>query len=327
MYLQLPQKIFNMPVLVEGPADLTGFPSLYTHAYNCLKASIGDTGCIIVEPSGDIKLAQTRKMIERIQEEGTLPCLLASPHLSAFQRQSLSEHGVAWIKSADTFHIPFLAAASAADKKRSKLAAPLSLGAQRIAVRIIDGSWHGMTSTELAERLGKSLSSVSNYLAEIATIDETLIGSHGRTRFLRAPQTTESRIGCLNKLEPYLSSPVKKRLFLVADKNGLGKLSRMPLSGVSALSMHTMLADDPWETRAVSTSDKAAYGEVLQHSKQVTRYDGPNALLEVWRYEPRNGSESIDEVSLYLALKEYAQDEHDDRLDDAITQYRERILQ
>ncbi len=196
------------------------------------------------------------------------------------------------------------------------------MGAQRIAVHIIDGSWNGVTSTQLAELMGKSLSSVSGYLAELSSVDPSLVGSRGRTRFLVSPQGALARKELLEKLEVLLSSPVRKRLFLVLNDTGCSIFKGFVLSGVSALSKRTMLADDPWETRAVAASDKEIVERLLSEAEQVTRYDSPDALLELWGYEPRED----DAVSLYLDVKSLAAAEHDDRLDAAVEDLKEAMF-
>ncbi|MBQ9001603.1 MAG: hypothetical protein IJ087_07105 [Eggerthellaceae bacterium] len=139
----MPGKVFNMDVRVSGEAGLHGYPLAYTSAYSCLDASIGGSPCIIVEPKGEVKPLQVGKMTERIEAGEGKPCLLFSPKITAYQRRALSERGVAWMSSEDTFHIPFLAASCRPSRRRIGDGQALSAGAQQIAVNVIDGRGTG----------------------------------------------------------------------------------------------------------------------------------------------------------------------------------------
>ena len=312
--MTFPERIFNMKVRVAGDADLRGYPIAYTSAYRCLDASIGGVPCIVVEPNGDVKPLQASKMAERIEAGEGRPCVLFSPKITAYQRRGLSERGVAWMSSEDTFHIPFLAAACKPARQRMGDGQALSAGAQQIAVNVLDGTWDGLTSTQIAEAMGKSLSSVSGYLAELSAIEPGMVGSRGRTRFAVSPLSADGRRELMDRLEPHLSSPVRKRTFLALGPEGEKLFRRLPLSGVSALSRRTMIADDPWETRAAAASDKETIARLLSRSERVTRNDSPDALLETWLYDPRED----DGVSLYLDVRDLAAGENDERLDQAV---------
>lgn len=319
----MPERIFNMKVHVMGEADLRGYPIVYTSAYRCLDASIGDVPCIVIEPNDGVKPLQVSKMADRIEKGEGKPCLLFSPRITAYQRRSLSERGVAWLSAEDTFHIPFLAASCRPSRSRVDDGQTFSLGAQQIAVHIIDGSWGGLTSTQIAGIMGKSLSSVSGYLAELHAIEPDIVGSKGRTRFVISPHGALEKRGLLDRLEPHLSSPVRKRIFLEPGPEGLQLFRTLPLSGISGLSKRTMLADEPWETRAIASSDKAGLDRLLSCSEQISRNDSPAALLEVWSYKPSED----DVISLYLNVKELAESENDERLDMAVEDLKEEMFE
>lgn len=321
--MELPDKIFGMPVRVLETASLAGYPLLYTSAYRWQKAEIGGVGCLVAEALDAVKPLQVSKVFAEVQEREGVPCLLANSGLAAYQRAKLSGYGVAWISSTDTFHIPFLGASCARPKAAETTPKRLSAGAQRIAANLICGRWAERTTTELAGLMGMSLSSISSFLAEIAAADPSLVGSRGRTRFLTKLESEEARREAFERLLPYLASPVRERRLLALDDDGLEAFRNLPLSGPSLLSAKTMIADDPWETRAVCFRDKTALKSIMAHSEQVTRYDEPDACLEVWSYDP--GGEA-DPVSLWLSLSELANESDDERLEAAFDEYGEAML-
>lgn len=317
--MEAPKKIFNMPVKVEGAVALNKYPLFFSKSYRCRRASIGDAPCILVEPLAEVKPLQVSKMFERLSAGEGVPCLLVSPNLSAYKRGSLSERGVAWVMNEEAFRIPFLAASLNVTSPIKNTSSHFSAGAQQIVVHALDGSWDAMTTSEVSKRMGKSLPSVSTYFSEIAAAEPSLISSKGRSRFVVSPKEKQS---AFDGLEPRLNSPVKRRLYLVCNDDAIKTCKDLPLSGVSALSARSMLADDPWETRAIAASDKERLSALLQNAEQVDKFDSPNVLLEVWAYPP----DKDDLVSLYLSLREYANKEHDDRLDEAVAQLREEML-
>ncbi len=130
--------------------------------------------------------------------------------------------------------------------------------------RAIDGSWAGMTTSEIAARVGKSLSSVSAYFAEINAADSALIGSRGRTRFIASPASAAEQLTTFERMERFMTSPVKRRMCLACGGAMPTELSRLPLSGVSALSKCTIIAADPWETRAVASPSQKTPGATLR---------------------------------------------------------------
>lgn len=320
--MEIPKKIFDMPVKLGGAVVLNKYPLYFSRSYRCQKASIGNAPCILVEPLAEVKPLQVSKMFEKLSASEGVPCLLMSPSLSAYKRSALSERGVAWVMSEGSFHIPFLAASLNTPRSARGSSDSLSAGAQQIVAHALNGSWDAMTTSEVSAKTGKSLPSVSNYFSEIADAEPSLIGNKGRSRLIVSPKETSERRSAFERLEPRLHSPVKRRHYLVCNEVAQKMCHDLPLSGVSALSARSMLADDPWETRAIAASDKERLSALLKSTEQVDKYDSPNILLEVWSYPPAGD----DLVSLYLSLREYASKEHDDRLDEAVAELRGEML-
>lgn len=320
--MNLPKHIFGLDAAVQRTAELRGYPNVYTTAYRCSTAAIGGVQCIVVEPRGEVKPLQIEKMFAALSSGEGLPCLLVCAKLSARQRRSLSERGIAWLAGEETFHIPFLAASCAPSRPGARGAETLSAGAQQVAIRAIDGSWDGMTTTEVAKAMNKSLTSASSYFAEVSAVEPSLIGARGRTRFIASPKTASDKESVFDRFGPHLASPVKRRLYLVCGTKAQAQISRLPRSGVTALSSHTMLAEDPWETRAIAATNKESLASLLEDAEQVGIYDTPDVLLEVWSYEP----EESDLISLYLDMRDYASAQHDERLEAAATELKEMMF-
>jgi hypothetical protein len=320
--MKLPNSIFGMTVAVSGSASLKGYPNMYTTAFRWTNITIGDAACLVAEPKALIKPLQIGKMFQSVSSGEGLPCLLVCERLTAYQRTALSDRAVAWLTNEETFHIPFLAASCRPMRATLRKAGNLSAAAQQIALRAIDGSWDGLTSTDVAKKINKSLSSVSSYFAEISAVSPLLIGSRGRTRFICSPATQKDRQSAFAQLEPQLSSPAKQRYFLVCDSAATSLCEKLPKAGISALSEYTMISDDSWSTRAIEAADKEMLKQILDHSYQVAEYDDPDMLLEVWSYRP----EERDLLSLCLDVKSIAEYENDDRIEQALSELKGMVF-
>ncbi len=316
-----PRSVFGLDVRQGEAYDFVGLPMLYRSAYEGTRSTIGDTRCVIVRPKGQLRPLQAEKLCRLIWERESLPCLVYAEGATAYQRSAMTERGVAWASSENTFSIPFLAASCDERELRRGKAKPLSAGAQRVAVGAMGGWLMGMTTTEVAGELGVSLSSVANYFSELDAACQGLVGARGRTRFLRLPECMTGEM-VYEALRPYMSSPVRERIFLRVAADDARALDSLPLSGVSALSLRTEIADDPWQIRALF-GRKA--DELFPSSQVVGEHDQPDAMVEVWRYEPWGRDGVVDAVSLLLDLEGWQQ-EGDERLEEAVETLRRDVF-
>lgn len=317
----MPKAIFSMPFRIANEVDLTPYPLLYRGNYEIWHAAIGKQACLVVIPKGSVKPAQLQKVIATLEGRERVPCVVYCPALTAFQRASLTERGIAWIAAEDVFSIPFLAVSS----RRQNVfpARSLSPSAQLIAVRLIDQSWEGLSSTQIAHRMGKSLSSVGNYLREIEAIQGAYIAHRGRTRYLDRAGRTAHEV--YDELRLYLSTPVKRREYY-AIHAGDGSWRSLPLSGVSALSRQSLLQDDPWVTVAVGPSDNQTFDSIVRNWEVVSIEDAPDVCVEYWAYDPAPMLSCVDNVSLLLDLEELVKNSDDERLAYATDQFARRVF-
>lgn len=84
-----------------------------------------------------------------------------------------------------------------------------------------------------------------------------------------------------------------------------------------------MLNDNRWITYATGTSPSAYLDKHSDELVAVSVDDAPDFMLEFWKYEIDSTDNCVDDISLYLSLRD--NDEDDPRLDDALDTLRERI--
>lgn len=314
--------IFGDEIVAEERLSLDCYPMFYSLSYEVRYALVRDVRCVVIIPKSAIKLEQLLKVMRSIEKNENLPSIVISENLTVFQYRELSVAGASWYKSEDIFSIPFLAASSYRIPQ-SRAAAPLSTGAQRLAVRILEGAWDGRTASQIAAITGKSLSSVSNYFREIEAVCSDLIGTSGRTRFVNSGHLSKGHL--LDLFITNLSSPCVRRTYYRMPNGTDAPHLDLPVSGVTALSRLTMIADDG----CITYASYAPIGQIpvrveklLPEGIEVSELDAPDISIEWWSYEPWNIDGLVDLVSLYLDTSELAKQSFDERLGAAADELR-----
>jgi hypothetical protein len=158
------------------------------------------------------------------------------------------------------------------------------------------------TPAEMAGRLGYSPMTMTRAFDELESVDFGDIFLEGRERCARFAESAKDTWA---KAQPFLRSPVKKRLYIEPlNANPLGFRA-----GLTALADYTMLAEPVNPVIALSGEDWKS----LQQGQRIKEFPSPEpgALeLEVWSYASSlfAKGEVVDRLSLYLSLKE-SQDE------------------
>lgn len=321
--MNLPDNFLGFTTTVNGKADLSSYPLLYGLAYDVFLGSIGEYACLFLIPKETVKLPSTIKIVERLNADFKTPCVIVSNRLSSYQVQRLCERNIAWIHSENTFFLPFLGLSVRGTIDSAPCPTPLSPQAQRLAIHITDRTWSGKSATEVATLMGKSLASVSNYFKEIEQIAPNALKSLGRKRFISDdPSITPASL--LDVFEPYLSSPVDKRLYLKLNETPHPLIdSKCFYAGISALSRKTTLGDNPWITYATTAHNYLHLDELTSKSSEVSEEDEPDIELEIWTHDIDSANDCVDDISLLLSFENKTED--DPRLDEALSMLRERI--
>jgi hypothetical protein len=336
----IPETIFSIPlgILVEPHSDK--IPRLYTKDFLLLRAKIEGAQfqypefCIIASAQRpDTKKALT--LVEHMKEltDGK-PCVVCSPELDFHQKEVFANSGVGFIQNDRNMFVPFLGISA---HLVSKDAQPKKLSAQtqRIVSNVIMGTWLNLSAGDLAKRVGRSPASVSSYLSEIAAISPSLIEADGRSRILRNPGFSKDEI--LNNFEPYLGSPVKKQFKIVATSNHLERFAELGflLASSSALEAKTDLAFNQNRITLMITEQtlKSAQNEQPELFGELPWWQESDREIQVWSYpidypdtntRAAWGIASVDDLSLYLSLKDKLDDD-DVRTQDALEQVRRKI--
>lgn len=321
--MELPAQILGFPLKKGEPIDAKGLPFFFSTLFSIVEGSLGETECLFVMPRGEVKLTPLLKAVERLQSDFLKPCVVASDQLSLYQIQRLTEERIAWVASAERFFVPFLGlAVMSSMKKHRPKTRILSPQAQRVAGRILDQSWAGKSTSDVAALMEKSLPSVSNYFAEISARSPEVFVTEGRTRRI-SPLSAAQQREVWDKLKEALVSPCLERFYVKRPKEAgaLGELC-CARAGLTALSALTMLGDDPWPTYAMYGPDALDRLEAAGVVR-VDEGDGPDALIELWSHDVETVDGFVRDVPLFLSLRDRKGE--DPRLDEALEVLERRI--
>lgn len=319
--------VFGHPVSVGNEVGLEEYPRYYQLDYDINYGGVGSRSCIILHPKGPAKPAQIIKVCRSLESLHGLPCLVMSERLTPRARRELSASDVSWFVSDALFCIPFFSAMCAQTKHELRKEGQLSWGAQRLALHIVDGSWEGLTATEVSKQMDMSLASASNFFGEIEAVVPDVIVRHGRASFIDVQGLSSSEL--FARFRPHMGSPVKKRSYYLGRKRLAGAPLQpdLPLSGLSALSEKTMLADNSWKTFAMygSVRDVRAFADA-NGLIEVAREDSPSLAIEQWRYSVDASNGMVHPVALILDVEDILERIADERLEGALEKYRSEVL-
>lgn len=172
----------------------------------------------------------------------------------------------------------------------------------------------GLPLNSIAEKLHCSAMMLSKVKDELEETSICEVERVGRSMTLKFPASNRA---LWDLAQDRLTSPVKKTRWVRWTRE-LGYPAL--LSGISALSRRTMLADDRLHTYAFGPKMLESYLEQgiiagCRDSDQAT------AKMEVWSYEPKllGDNEAVDPLSLYLSLRYNA--------DERVQQHLEQLIE
>jgi hypothetical protein len=168
---------------------------------------------------------------------------------------------------------------------------------------------------EMAPLLGYSAMTMTRAFDELETARLAEVTVRGRERCLRFHG---DRREIWEKAQPFLRSPVNKRLFIRRIDGAEGATC----AGLTALAHYSMLAPPAYTTYALSREEWKTLRQ--QHKiSEVPAQDPDVSEIEVWWYSPARFAEHgiVDRLSLYLSLKA----DHDERTEAALEEMMEKF--
>ena len=309
-------KILHLRLLPED-RDASFLPLGLAAGYDVATCNILNTRCLLLLEKSESNNTPTRISadVEKVQNMTDDLVIFVSDAMSAYWREQLITKGVAFVQAGHQCFIPQLAIdlrehfrkrlGRARDDKFSPIAQLV------LFTLLLKGdslfSEHP-TPSHLASILNYSAMSIGRAYQELAAHRLCEVLSEGREKKL---YLAGSKRDVLQRAEPFLTSPIRQRLFLSEYRELYPTLQ---ISGESALSEYTMLSHPRCPTRAIPYA-RWKRGRAREFWEMTSSEDDAVAIAEVWYYNPEllSGGPTVDMLSLFAQFH----DDDDPRLQGA----------
>lgn len=309
------EKVLHSNIECSDYEKSEGLPLYIAGAFDLFNLRIENNKMLIAVPHADINLATLRKQQRRIEALTGMHCVLYLNNLTYYARDKMIEEGIPFVWENRQLYIPFLGMVlSSASRSELPYCAKISFLTQKLLFTAIYQQWDKVNVTTAAEKLGVSKMSVSRCFDEIEAFGIQQLEVKGRTRLL----------SCGNKkvfweeIQPILVDPVINSYALRQDLKG-----EHALSGISALSRYSMLADDPFPTYGFTKKDIGSIN--ISRSALVPPGEIPGCIVQKVGYWIEFGDGTkMDPLSAALSISE--EDKRDPRVEKAIEEMLEKYV-
>ena len=276
-------------------------PHFLKESYKFSKIELLGTQCLLMLDSSPTEQAPAvlRKHVRLVQTRWEDEIVYVRPSLTAYNRKRLIEQKVPFIVPGNQMYLPMLGIDFREYFRRLQSEpTPLSPSAQVLMIHaLLHAREQVLTPKEVAARLGYSAMTMTRAFNQLEAADLVEVSTKGKSRRLHLLAGTKET---WTKAQPFLRSPVKKRIYILH----IAAASRGLHAGLSALADYTMLAPPARNTFALSREEWKSLGQ--RHEVMEVPKQDPDALeIEVWSYPPARFADGdlVDPLSLYLSLR------------------------
>jgi len=261
--------------------------------------------------------ATVRKHLDTVQAKQHVDVIYVRPQVTAYNRKRLIEQKVPFIVPGNQMYLPMAGIDFREHFRRVREESSVFSPSTQVLVlhALLRSAGQSLVPSEMAPPLGYSVMTMTRAFDEMEATSLAEVTMRGRERCLRF---AGSRKEIWEKAQPYLRTPVTKRLF-IHRTDGAKNAVR---AGLTALAQYSMLAAPGSTTYALSRENWKALRQ-SQKIIQVPTQDPDADQIEVWSYSPELFSEHgfVDQLSLYLSLK----DDRDERTEAALEEMMEKF--
>lgn len=317
----------NEPEIKSIPEDLLRkLPFFIRDIYQLQMVSLMENQFVrvVVDKDSSMTPTQLQTHSEIIQKVVGENIVFEFSTLPAYLRQRLVQKHIAFVVPGTQLFIPFLVMDFRSKTRGITLVngnskTPFTAPAQLLLLYHLQcENVERYTLGELSKKTGYSLMTLSRVVKELSSKNVCEIIRDGVRKYIKFFEQGKS---LWERIVPYLQNPVSEVAFIKYEKR---IETRYVNAGMTALSRYTSLADDITPTIALfnhTWSELKAKENVVD----VQIHDEDSMRVEIWRYDPclltKNGSKTIDRLSLYLTCREL----NDERIQIALEQLLEEM--
>ena len=289
-------------VAIESNRDIA-LP-LYLHSYAYSVISLYGKSYVFVAAKESLNIKVYKAQKSKIEALFDCPAVLLLEKSKTLQRQNLIQNNIMFVEIGKQLFMPTVGLAL--QSTRDIVTPQVDKFTPQMQLCALFFLYHGKgeyTVKQIAAKTQLNNMAISRGMSVLEDLGIVSSASVGRTNYYKL---CVSKQEYLQKIEPYAISPVHKSVWVNKNKKPHETLR----AGYSALSDYSMLADNEYETYAIS---KEVY-KLIEKSVQIEFEDlldeQDYSKLEVWKYDPSLFAENgiVDKFSLCMSFAK-SQDE------------------
>ena len=312
-YLEGALSISIQPRPWEKSSEL---PQYLRARYRFFRVDVLGTDCVLMADTdeGEQTPAVIGKHVSQVQSRHDVEVVYVRHAVTSYNRKRLIKQKVPFIVPGNQMYLPMLGIDLREHLKRLREKRPVfSPSTQALLLHVLWEKETGtMTPAVIAHQLGYSAMTMTRVFNELETAG---VGEHsirGKERHLHFPEPGKI---LWEKVLANLNTPVRKRLYVASSmqpKNGL-------MAGQSALACYTQISEPkspifafpPYEWKTQTQQDKFL---------ELATYEPGAFEIELWKYAPAQFAQegTVDRLSLYLSLKDSADERVQSALDELL---------
>lgn len=299
------EQILGKPVaLRQLPADrLSGLPVFLTSDYHFQEWRWLDQMLILAQADSDKEgpsAADLKSVHHLLADQFKCPVVFVYPAMDAYRRNRFVQLGLPFIVPGLQLFIPPFASLCEQFRRTVK-AVKLSAAAQvAVLFQLYRPQADGSLLNQWAEWLGYSAMTLTKVRDELVAHNLCRREEGAKPRGLRF---LHQKRALWDAALPCLRSPVGRTHWVKFQKPP----PALRLAGLTALSKHSLLEDDPLPTYACHVN---AWKKLitLPAVTEVGHVEEASARVECWRYDPGllAGEGMVDPLSLFLSLADFS---------------------
>lgn len=303
-------------VVVENYGEVA-FP-LYLKCYDYEAISLYGTKFVFVTAKDSTNIRSYKLQKSKIEKYFGCQSVLVFEKSKAGQKQNLIENNIMFVEIGKQLFMPMIGIVLNSTIAKDLIQVDnFTPQMQLCALFFLYHKEGEYTVKQISEKTRLNNMAITRGMSALEALKLVSSTSIGRTKYYRL---CENEMCYLEKIEQYAISPVFRSLLMLNSK----KTQKVFKSGHSALSYYSMLADNEYETYAIS---KETYRQI-EKSLDITYEDlldeQDYIRLEVWKYDPALFAENgvVDKFSLYMSFER----EQDERTEAILKEIKESIF-
>ncbi len=293
-------------------AERVELPKLILNRYDLKQIEIMNKEFILAQTKNDdIEVKKITKHEELIRKAFKKPVVFFFYELGHYQAKHLTSHKINFVVNQGDVFLPEVLLILNDYKKQEVEREVVKLTNWAMLVLIYQINYKTLQNkkiTDLALIFKFTKMQASRVVDELKAAKLIDLNQKGTYKYIQFPETKD----LWNSLRPFFQNPVIKKIY--TDENlAMGKLA-----GYTALDRYSMLHDSGVKTKAIYKKKFAEITkgkEIKTVPKEFAKY-----CFEIWNWDPEllAKKDVVDPVSLYLNMKDYADDRTQIALDELL---------